>query len=378
MISILSNIADLMGQRQNKRILRLSFPQDDGPKAVLLPHKFQANEALSRDFEFKVELLAEDARIPLKDMLGKLITISLVRGDGTLRYFTGYVFEFRLTKTDGGFAFYEMVLKPWLAYLAQRKNNILFHHQTLRDVTTSIFQEYCGYPNWDCRLESEDPEITMSCQFDESDHNYLHRRWEASGWHYWYEHDERGHTLILSDNSTSAAVIDGDIGIEFQRHAGALEEEGLGDWSPVRRFAATSVALSGFDFKNARPQHCGVDSVNEQGAVPLVETYEYTGAYGFADVARGSRQATLRMEEIEAASKHFDGGGNCRRVQPGRSFRLDKHFEDDDDATQCEFLILSVRHEASNNYLQNIDEPAHYDNQMVCIRKKIPWRPGRA
>lgn len=377
MISKISTIAGLMNQRQHKRILRLSFPHNDGPRALLLPQRLDANEALSRDFEFKVELLAEDARIPLKAMLGKMVAVSLVRGDGTLRYFTGYVFEFSLVKTDGGFAFYSMLLKPWLAYLALRKNNMLFHRQTLRDATHSIFREYGAYPVWDCRFQNDDPIVTMMCQFDESDHNYLHRRWEAMGWHYWYEHDEHGHTLILADNSTIAAPIDGDVGIEFQSKAGALEEEGIGEWSPVRRIAPARVALSGFDFKNPRSQHVSIDSVNQQGAVPLVETHEYTGAYGFATNAIGYRLATVRIEELEAASKHFDAAGNCRRVQPGRSFRLDKHFEHDDDATQFEFLILSVRHEATNNYLQNIDEPAHYDNRMVCIRKKIKWRPGR-
>jgi type VI secretion system secreted protein VgrG len=370
-------LSNLMDARQNNRMLRMSFPNDDGPHAILLPHKLHADEALSIDFQFNVELLAEDACIPLKEMLGKMVTISLVRGDGTLRHFNGYVFEFRLVKTDGAFAYYGMLLQPWLAYLKQRKNNFLFHGQNLREQTDCIFKQYGTHAAWDYRLADEDPQMTMACQFDESDHNYLHRRWEALGWHYWYEHDERGHTLILSDNSTCAVPVDGEFAIEYQRHAGAVEEEGIGDWSPVGQFAPNSVALSRFDFKSPRPQHVSVDSINEQGAVPQVEAYEYAGAHGFADQADGVRQATLRMEAIEAGSQRVDAGGNCRRVQPGRSFRLGGHFELNDDASHSEFLVLSVRHEASNNYLQNADEPAHYENLFSCIRKKIKWRPGR-
>lgn len=373
----LCSLKDLISGRQHNRILRLSFPNDDGPQAMLLPDRLHAKEELSRDFEFTVQLLAEDARIPLKDMLGKMASIALVRVDGTLRYFNGYVFEFRLVKSDGGLAYYEMVLKPWLAYLALRKNNRLFHQQSLRDKSTTIFQEYGAYPAWDCHLYGDDPVVTSTCQFDESDHNFLHRHWERSGWSYHYEFDAHGHKLVLSDNSTYALPVDGDPNIAFQRHAGSQEEDGIGDWSPVRRFAASAVALSSFDFKNPRPRYADVRSNNLQGAVPVLESYEYTGAYGFANQRAGDAQSTLRMEEIDAAAKQFEGAGNNGRVQPGRAFHLDGYFARSTDDEAREFLVLSAWHEAANNYLQNPECPAHYNNKLVCIRKKIAWRPGR-
>lgn len=373
----LQSLQDLMNGRQHNRVLRMSFPNEDGPQAMLLPDGLRAKEALSRDFEFTVQLLAEDACIPLKDMLGKLVCIALVRVDGTLRYFNGYVFEFRLVKSDGGLAYYEMLLKPWLAYLALRKNNRLFHQQSLRDKSATIFQEYGAYPVWDCHLYGDDPIITQTCQFDESDHNFLHRHWERIGWSYHYEFDAKGHKLVLGDNSTYALPIDGDANIAFQRHAGSQEEDAIGEWSAVRRFAPSAVALSSFDFKNPRPRHANVGTSNVQGTVPVVESYEYTGAYGFANQRAGDAQSNLRMEEIDAAAKQFDGAGNNGRVQPGRTFHLDGYFGRTDDEVAREFLVLSVSHEAGNNYLQAPQLPAHYHNKVVCIRKKIPWRPGR-
>jgi type VI secretion system secreted protein VgrG len=32
-----------------------------------------------------------------------------------LRYFNGYVSEFRFMRTDGGFASYLMIIEPWLS-----------------------------------------------------------------------------------------------------------------------------------------------------------------------------------------------------------------------------------------------------------------------
>lgn len=376
MSNLPTTMFELLQDRQNKRILRLSFPNNDGPPG-LLAHRLIATEELSRDFEFLVDVLAGDASLRSKEMQGKLVSITLVRGDGTLRYFTGYVFEFRMLKTDGGFAFYQMLLKPWLAYLSLRKNCFLFHQKTLRDQCSTIFNDYGGVALWDCRLSNNDPVVTMSCQFGESDHNYLHRKWEAAGWHYWYEHDELGHKLILSDDSTCSAPIDGDPAIQFQWHAGALEEDGIANWSPSGHLSASTVSMTSFDFKNPRPQHASVNILNEQSSVPPIESYEYAGALGFYNQADGDSQVTLRMEEIEASGKQFDGKGNNRQVQPGRCFQLVGHVDTDADTLHEEFFILSVRHEASNNYLQNIDEPAFYANELVCIQKRIPWRPGR-
>jgi type VI secretion system secreted protein VgrG len=371
------SFSSLIRSRQHNRILRMSFPYDDGPQTVLLPNRLHAKEALSRDFEFRVELLAEDARIPLKDLLGKMVSIALVRVDGTLRYFNGYVFEFRLLKSDGGLAYYEMVLKPWMAYLALRKNNRLFHRQSLREKSDTIFREYGEYAAWDYQLDDNAQIVSATCQFDESDHNFLHRHWERNGWSYHYEFAENGHKLMLCDNSTYALPIDGNSTVPYQRHGGSREEDGIGDWSATRRIAVSAVALSSFDFKNPRPLQAELKTMNVQGKVPTVESYEYTGAYGFVNGVAGDAQSTLRMEEIEARAKQFEGRGNNSRIQPGRTFHLDGHFHASCDNDAREFLILSVSHEAGNNYLQDPDCRDEYTNELICIRKKIRWRPGR-
>jgi len=369
----------LLGISQDNRLLRLSFPNEDGPHALLLPNRLEADEALSRDFSFTVEVLSENARLALKDVEGKMVTISLVREDGSLRYFNGYVFEFALVRTDGGFAFYRMQLGPWLAYLRLRRDYYLFHNKSVQQQTTEIFNDY-PLPDWQTRIHGADPALTDACQADETDYNYVHRRWEQRGWHYWYEHRADGHTLILSDDSAAADPIDGVPTIAYQREAGAMEDDAIGDWSPVRRTIPASIALSSFDFKSPRPQSITVPTIHRQGAEPQLEVYEYTGAYGFTADDDGNAQARRRMEEIEAGGKRFEAAGNDRTVQPGRWFQLTGHFDIDPDGGNSpdgEFLIVRTHHSASNNYHANGGQPAQYSNTLTCIRKTIPWRPGR-
>ncbi|WP_213959510.1 type VI secretion system Vgr family protein [Variovorax sp. dw_954] len=211
------------GFDQRKRLISLAFPHDDAPKVTdthgrqgdvnIVIDRLEAEEALSQDFRYTLHLLADNARLKLKDMLGKLLVVSLVRPDGSLRYFTGYCFEFTLVKADDGVARYLAVLRPWLHYLTLRSNNRVFLAQTLEDQTATIFADYGALPQWQWLAPREDPQVTMACQgggAGETDANYLHARWEALGMAYRYEHTQAGHTLVLTGDTTIGPAIDGD------------------------------------------------------------------------------------------------------------------------------------------------------------------------
>ena len=370
----------ISGQRQNQRLLRLSFPHNDAPAgALMVANRLEAYEGLSRDFHFTVEVLSDNPDIALKDVMGKMVTVELVREDGGQRYFNGYVFDFRFVKNDAGFSYYDMVLLPWLAFLRYRRDNYLFHGKSVEDQTDSIFGDY-DVQDWKTKALGDDAPMTDACQYDESDYNYLHRRWEAKGWLYWYEHRKDGHTLVLCGDSTQASPIDGDGQMVWQGKSG-VTESGLTSFSAVRTVAPTAYAASSFDFKSPRPVRADVPTVNKQGKLPQMEVYEYVGAYGYKDASAGRNFVHLRMEEIEAAGKHFEANGDDDRSQCGYTFKLSGHSDlpslGDEDANDNEFLILEARHSISNNYETRQSQKSEYRNALVCIRKKIPWRPGR-
>ncbi|WP_260434398.1 contractile injection system protein, VgrG/Pvc8 family [Burkholderia sp. Bp9090] len=114
------------------------------------------------------------------------------------------MFAFRHIRTDGGWVFYEAHVGPWLRYLKYSQHNRLFLDQNLHDQTATIFQDYGALPEWDWQVGEDDPRMTMACQFDEDDHNYVHRRWEHAGYLYWYEHTATSHKLTVSDPTRCA------------------------------------------------------------------------------------------------------------------------------------------------------------------------------
>ena len=377
---------------QHDRLMRLEFPRNDGPDAILLPNRMTAHEEISRCFRFEVELLSDDARIPLKAMMARMVTISIVREDGSLRYFNGYVTEFRFLRADGGFAFYRMVLEPWLAFTKLRKDNRSFHGKSVIEITELTFAHY-RQNDWNPVIVGEYPRLTYANQYDETDYNHLHRRWEELGLHYWYEHRADGHTLWLGDRSTLAQPID-PTGIDdssetpFRDKAGSLEYDGIREWSPVRRIGSGQTTLASFDYKNPVAQRSTAESLNHQGDVFPYEIYENTGSYGFRTHDDGERIAQQRMGERDANTQYFEASGNDRTAQPGRCFKLGGHFSAElrvpkrgepakPSIGNRSYLILSVDHEASNNYQAGPGAPSNYENTFRCVRKDIQWRPGR-
>ncbi|MGI4859525.1 MAG: type VI secretion system Vgr family protein, partial [Janthinobacterium lividum] len=377
---------------QHDRLVRMAFPRNDGPEAILLPNKMTAHEEVSRCFRFEVELLSDDARIPLKAMMARMVTISLVREDGSLRHFNGYVTEFCFVRADGGFAFYSMVLEPWLAFARLRKDNVSFHGKSVIEITELTFAHY-RQADWNPQIVGDYPRLTCANQYGETDYNHLHRRWEELGLHYWYEHQADGHTLWLSNKSGLALPID-PTGIDdsselpFRDQAGSLEDDGILEWSPVRRIGSGKTTVASFDYKNPVAQRVSAESLNDQGDVYPHELYENTGSYGFRIYNEGERLAQQRMGERDANTQTFDARGNARTAQPGRYFKLGDHFSaelrvakhgepDQPSIGNRHYLILSVDHEASNNYQAGPGAPSNYENTFRCTRKDIQWRPGR-
>jgi type VI secretion system secreted protein VgrG len=377
---------------QHDRLMRLDFPRGDGPDAILLPNRLNASEEVSKCFRFELELLSDDARIPLKAMMARMVTISLVREDGSLRYFNGYVTEFRFLRTDGGFAFYHIVLEPWLAFTRLRKDNVSFHGKNVIELTELTFAHY-RQADWHVLMTGDDPRMTCAHQYDETDYNHLHRRWEALGLFYWYEHREDGHTLWLSDRSTlvqpiDPTGIDDSAEIPFRDKAGSLEDDGIREWIPVRSLGAGQTTLVSFDYKNPVAQRSTAESLNDQGDVFPYEIYENTGSNGFKTHRDGEKLAQQRMGERDANTQYFEARGNDRTAQPGRFFKLSDHFSAEPQAARNgdaphgsiadrDYLILSVEHEASNNYQAGPGAPSNYENSFRCARKDIQWRPGR-
>ena len=368
-------IVSLIKSGNSRRLLNLYFPRDDGPASGLLVSTLHAHEEVSKDFTYTVTVMSDDPHIQLKDVQCKMVCVELIREDQSKRYFNGYCFEFALIKVEHNYCEYKMVLKPWLAFFRLRHDYFLFQNKSIADQTREIFLD-TGLASYDLRITETDQVRTFSCQYDETDYNYLHRRWEEMGWHYWYEHKMSGHMLILSSSSSSCDPVDGETIIPWHHAGGDNKKDKISNWQPVREVVSGKVGLSNFDFKTPTPQRVSETSGHQQGDIHKIEVYQYEGLYGYKDGGHGAKVAKRRMEQIDAPGKLFNADGDCRRVQPGRWFKLStdhagKAFDGDGNT---EFLILRATHFADNNYLSNNGANTEYTNEFTCLRRAVPYR----
>jgi type VI secretion system secreted protein VgrG len=363
------------------RLMKLVFPNNDGPKSAVFVENFEGTEKLNDSFSYKLKLISEDGHIELKDFMGKMLTVELEQAaSSTPRYFNGYVTSARHAGSDGGLSTYELEVAPWVTLLKHRRDHYIFHNQTLVDTLGEIFADYGSFADFKFVLSSPGATETFRVQYSETDFNYFNRRCEEKGWYYWFEHRVDGHTLVVSDDSTQAPAMEPVHQVRFQGGKTVVEKvDFIDQWHGARTLQPSKVSLQSFDFKQPTfPLYSEQTTNRAQGNVLQTEVYEYTGALAFANLGQGSELAALRLEEFESQAKRFEGTGNYRGLTAGRYFELIEHFEHDqeEDVSNREFLVLSIKYHCCNNFLQKgVD--ATYRNAFTAMRRNVPFRPGR-
>lgn len=361
--------------QQQNRMLKLTFPNNDVPFASQMVANFlNATENFNQDFEFTVEVLSDNSQIPLNDLIGKMATVECMRHDGSSRFFNGHIFSFKFLKNDGNLSRYEMVLKPWLAFLRHRQDCQVFQELTLKERSTQLFKS-CLYSDvlWD--LRGKDPQTTFSVQFNESDYNYLQRQWEKAGWVYWYEHRKDGHTLNIVDQTQTCMPIK-TVNNELIWRGNDASNTGVGiiAFSDHSQMSYTAYTASSFDFKAPDQLQSEFTSPNTLAALMKLESYIYSGAYGFKDADQGLQELKLKSQADYAANQEKYLTSNDVYAEVGHWFKLAR-FNTTGEGNN-EFLITGIRHRAGNNYLFETDkDTAQYQAELMCLSRDTPWTP---
>ncbi|WAC00431.1 type VI secretion system Vgr family protein [Pseudomonas putida] len=359
---------------QNKRLFTFDSPLPPEQELQLL--SFSGREAISELFSFQAELISQDARIELKKLIGKKVTVGIALADGSTRYLSAHVSDFVHTGADGGIANYSAELVPWLWILSRRRDSRIFQDKTTEQIVKEVFDYYLTLADHEFRLSQPLKPISYCTQYQESDLNFVLRMLEHEGLFFTFEHSQEGHRMIISDDSSILPQLERQPLIRYHSASVTETADSITAWSSARRMQPTRLALKSFDYKQpANPHLVQLNSVNQQGEVGQYEVFEYEGLYGYADSDEGLRKARRRLEAIEVDGKTFHGKSNCRAMEPGHYFELSQHYDHDNDTPDDrQFLLLSVTHWGRNNYAN--DGEAGYGNSFTCIRRKIPFRPS--
>ncbi|MDE2400989.1 MAG: type VI secretion system tip protein VgrG [Burkholderiales bacterium] len=368
--SLLADLSSL-GARQHERLLRLHTPLG---RDVLLAERAQITQSIGpggHGAPDRIELLAlsTNAHLQATDLLGHAVLLELLTAHSRteLRPFHGHVTEFRLLGSDGGYARYQVIVEPWLAFLRARVDAWTFQNQNVFDILGAVFADYAGQGALavQYRFEVADmaayPRLSTLSQYNETDLDFVNRLLLENGLFCWWEHTGDAsdaatlgsHTLVIADHNGALAA-NPQSRIRFTQPGAVMKEDSITQWHGTRRVGPTTLSLSSWDYRSV-DQHQASAQVDARHAqpMPLAHT-DQPGAYAFETAEQADRLASVHLQALQARRKQFDGRATVRTLAPATTFVLRDHAVHDRDIAQggdeaARFVVLSVVHHARNN-----------------------------
>lgn len=356
---------------QNARLLRLHTPLGKDALVVEnveideaigpLPDAPDASDAPAAATQLVVHVLAGDAHLELKQLMGQPVLLELLTAHSTteLRPWHGHVTSFALLGSDGGLARYRLVIQPWLAFLGHNQDSWVFQDRTVMEIVDEIFNDHAGQgmlkPQW--RWDLADPAVyprrSLSVQYQESDLAYVHRLLREEGLFYWWEHEGKGeegsHTLVIADHN-GAFQPNPQSRVRFTQAGAVLKEDSLSRVARQASVQTASLELASGDYRtlSLRPQQ--QTGQNLPQGLNHLSAADVPGAYAYEDSAQGERLIQRQMEALDARRSLGQATGTVRTAAPATHFTLADHpVHDGSDAARDQLVILRAQHSARNN-----------------------------
>jgi type VI secretion system secreted protein VgrG len=367
-----------MAYTQKNRLIAIETPLG---KDELILTAFRGTEGMSRLFSFDLVALSHNQGIAFEKIVGKSVTISVALADNTKRYFNGIVSRFtqmgagRPQDKEVHFAEYRAVMVPWLWFLALTENSKIFQDKSVPDIVKEVFDNR-GFTDYALRLHGDFDKRVYCVQYRESDLQFVSRLLEDEGIHYFFEHEDGKHTLVLADDPAENKPCPQQKTARFVVTAGAWKDEDrIQEFQKRVEVMPTKITLNDYNFE-VPAGNLKVDApISKKLTDRDCEIYDYPG--GFEKRPAGDRLANIRMQEEEARVSVLTGVSDCRAFTSGQKFELKDYQRAD--MTDKQYVLTQIAHEAMQKIAASGGSggEASYRNQFSCIPSDVRFRPPR-
>ena len=333
-----------------QRLLKLSTPLGGN---ALLVQRVVARENLSAPFTFTVDCLSQQHDLDLRQLLAQPVTLSILQADGSYRDLHAIVSDAALLGGDGGVSDYQLVLKPWITLLEHITDSRIFQDLTSVEIVTQVLEGHAfseGGFRFELRHQERYPKRSYCVQYRETTYHFISRLLEEEGiWWYVVQEGDK-HVVVFTDDNDTCPNVSPDT-IRFHRQSATEQFDSLTDWGQRRQLQSTRVSLGSFDYKApAAPLRVQLDTVDNQGNLPVMEQYDYPGEYAFNRYDRGHQLGETLMEGHESRVERFTGAGGTRQLSVGHGFILSQHPNHDGGGLEKRtFLLVGLDWAAENN-----------------------------
>ncbi len=366
---------------QASRVLKVKSPLGEDQ---LLPERMVINEGVSQLFEIQLSVRAKKEAVKPEELIGRLVDVSIEvsqgdgeEGSGIRRPFNGLVTDLHegppITR---GLRSYAMTIRPQMWLLSRRSDCRIWMDKTSVDIVETLFSEH-GIPAPDTSgIIKVPPPQHYSVQFNETDLDYLLRRFEEDGLFYWFSHEDGSHKLHVADTANGwlgpSPSAQGESKVRLAQ--GSSDRNHINDWA--RRFSYVPGQRAGADWNFETPGMVPSNMTPSLVQMPDAtkrELYEYPAR--IKTVEEAERAQKLRAQSIEADHDRVFGGSTSRILEAGRRFTPYEVAHPEHEYE--EHVIIKASHTiVDRSYETNSNEP-EYRNTFEAIPARVPLTPHR-
>jgi type VI secretion system secreted protein VgrG len=367
-----------MNYTQDNRMIAIETPL--GKDELLLSH-FSGTEGISKLFEFELDLFSQNHEIKFEKIVGKEVTIRIQIDEEKTRFFHGIISRFSQrsgkSKIEGEntkFSFYTATMVPFFWMLTQTADSRIFQKKNIPDIIEQVFSDQ-DLVDYQMNLSGSYEPKEYCVQYRETDFNFVCRLMEQEGIHYYFKHEEKKHTLMISDSSDGNEACPNQNQVIYQTETGVKRgEDKIFEMELEKELRIAKYTVNDYNFK-APNSDLKVEIATQK---PLGsgerEVYDYPAEYFALD--EGERLAKIRIQEEEARVTTISGASRCRDFCSGYTFDLKEYYREE--MNDKSYLLTAVVHEATEPIDSGGDgEGVDYSNRFVCIPLDVPYRPAR-
>ncbi|ACM40164.1 MULTISPECIES: type VI secretion system tip protein TssI/VgrG [Rhizobium/Agrobacterium group] len=365
---------------QASRVLKLLSPLGEDQ---LLPERMTVDEGVNRLFEITVSVRAKREAVKPEELIGKLVDVSLeirqgeLDGDGVRRPFNGLVTNlFEGPPVTRGLRSYTLTIRPQLWLLSRRSDCRIWQNMTSMQVMETLFSEHGIPAAASAPLHKTPPSREFSVQWNETDLDYLLRRFEQDGLFYWFEHETGVHRLKVSDSkvawSKPSAAAEGVDKVRLAQ--GSSDRNHINEW--MRQFSYVPGQRAGADWNFETPSTVPLNvtpSLIQMPGAKQRELYEYPAR--ISDIKEAEVAETFRTQATEADHERVTGQSNVRFLEAGRRFT--PYEEPHPEHKYEEHVITRIVHRVVDRSYETASNEMEYANAFEAIPSRVPLTPHR-
>jgi type VI secretion system secreted protein VgrG len=360
---------------QSNRTLKVATPLGTD---VLLIQQFTGTEQISQLFHYDLQLISEDGEVQADKILGRAVTVEyLLPNDAGTRFFNGFVTEFSQVSYQERFHQYRALLRPWFWFLTRTSDCRIFQAKSVPQIFSEVAQA-AGFSDFKLNLQGTYPSRDYCVQYRETDFNFLSRLLEFEGIHYYFEHTNGKHTMVLADDASAHAKIAGYATVPYfpptapgtQRTRDHLES-----WSFSKSVQPGSFATTDYDYLAPKTPLSATKVVARAHNRASHEMFDYPADLATPQRSESERIAKIRIEELQSYQSVASGQGNAAGLATGYRFKLDDYPRTD---LNHDYLIVgTVVTVHSDAHGTGAAGDVEFSISVEAVDATEPFRPAR-